>query len=165
MGLDQIHEENNKLIKMCGEESDLLNKVDNSVLIRWETSSPEKTRVIFEFKDCLDRNEILVVSSNKHHEDFTYIFTKDFLPKLLGWLNALQWIHLCKITSLNLTTKNSLYQRLLRTVIDDLEAIGEKKLETFVSDQLFVSKVPISQKKHLKQNKNMGSYWYRTAEM
>ena len=50
-------------------------------------------------------------------------------------------------------------------MIDDLEAIGEKKLETFVSDQLFVSKVPISQKKYLKQNKNMGSYWYRTAEM
>ena len=48
------------------------------------------------------------------------------------------------LTKLN--NKKSFYQRLLRTVIDDLEAMGEKKLETFVSDQLVVSKVPISQK-------------------
>ena len=31
-------------------------------------------------------------------------------------------------------------------MINDLEAMGEKQLETFVSDQLVVSKVPISQK-------------------
>ena len=35
MGLNQIHEQNNKLIKGCGGASDLLNKVDNSALIRW----------------------------------------------------------------------------------------------------------------------------------
>ena len=34
----------------------------------------------------------------------------------------------------------------MRTVIADLEAMGEKQLETFVSDRLVVSKVPISQK-------------------
>ena len=41
-------------------------------------------------------------------------------------------------TSLNLTTKKSM--------IDDLESIGEKQLETFASDEQVVSKVPISQK-------------------
>ena len=34
----------------------------------------------------------------------------------------------------------------MRTAINDLKAMGEKQLETFVSDRLFVSKVPISQK-------------------
>ena len=34
----------------------------------------------------------------------------------------------------------------VRTVIDDLETVGEKQLETFVSDRLVVSKLPISQK-------------------
>ena len=34
MGLDQIPEQNNKLIKGCGGASDLLNKVDNLALIR-----------------------------------------------------------------------------------------------------------------------------------
>ena len=34
---------------------DLLNKVDDSALTRWETCSPGIARVVIEFKDCLDR--------------------------------------------------------------------------------------------------------------
>ena len=45
MGLDQIHEQNDKLIKRYGGASDLLNKVDDSALILWETFSPEIARV------------------------------------------------------------------------------------------------------------------------
>ena len=63
MGLDQIHEQNNKLIKGCGGANDLLSKVDDSALILWKTCSPEIARVIFRLKDCLDQNEILAVSS------------------------------------------------------------------------------------------------------
>ena len=68
MGSDQIHEQNNKLIKGCGGASDLLNKADDSALICWETCSPKIARVILEFEDCLDRNEILAELSTKHHE-------------------------------------------------------------------------------------------------
>ena len=63
MGLDQIHEQNNKLIKGCGGAIDLLSKIDDSAHILWETCSPEIARVIFRFKDCLDQNEILAESS------------------------------------------------------------------------------------------------------
>ena len=68
LGLDQIHEQNNKLLKGGGGASDLLNKVDDSALIRWETCSSEVGRVMLEFEDCLDRNEILAESSTKHNE-------------------------------------------------------------------------------------------------
>ena len=68
MGLDQIHERNNKLIKGCRGPSDLLNKEEDSALIRWETYSPKIARVILDFKDCLDRNAVLAESRNKHHE-------------------------------------------------------------------------------------------------
>ena len=82
MGLDQIHEQNNKLIKVCGGSSDLLNKVEDSARIRWETCSPEIARVILEFKDCLDQNEILAESSNKHYE-YSLSFKKDFIRTLI----------------------------------------------------------------------------------
>ena len=81
------------------------------------------------------------------------LLTKDSLPMLIDWLNALQWIHLSKITSINLTTK-TIVSELVRTVIDYLEAIAEKQLETFVSDRLVVSKLPILQKNYFKQNRN-----------
>ena len=36
IGLDQVHEENNAVIKESGGATDLLNKVDESALLRWE---------------------------------------------------------------------------------------------------------------------------------
>ena len=69
MGLDQIHEQNNKVIKGAGGASDLLNKEDDSALLRWEVCSPELARVILEFEDCLDRNDIPADSNTKHHKD------------------------------------------------------------------------------------------------
>ena len=54
MRLDQIREQNNKLIKGFGGASDLLNQVEDSALIHWETCSPDIARVILEFEDCLD---------------------------------------------------------------------------------------------------------------
>ena len=41
MGLNQIHEQDNKLIKGCGGASDLLNKVEDRAPIRWETCVPK----------------------------------------------------------------------------------------------------------------------------
>ena len=69
MGLDRIHEQNNKVIKGAGGASDLLNKEDDSALLWWEVCSPELARVLLEFEDCLDRNDIPTESSIKHHED------------------------------------------------------------------------------------------------
>ena len=52
--------------------------------------------------------------------------------------------HLTKLNNKKIIVSES-----MRTVIDNLEAAGEKQLETFVSDRLLVSKVPISQKINL----------------
>ena len=44
------------------------------------------------------------------------------------------------------SNKKNIVPETMRTVIDDLETMGEKQLETFVSDQLVVSRVSISRK-------------------
>ena len=95
MGLDQIHERNNKLIKGCRGASDLLNKEEDSALIRWETYSPKIARVILDFKDCLDRNAILA----KHHE-----VSLPFYERLFTKLH-----------------KKIIVPETMRTMIDDLE--------------------------------------------
>ena len=105
------NEQNNKLIKACGGASDLLNNVDNSALIRWETCSLEIARVMLEFKDCLDQNEILAESSTRHHKDsqtFHERFSYDFnrLIKCIT-VNPFMQDHLTKCNS-----KKSLFQSL-----------------------------------------------------
>ena len=88
IGLDQIHEQNNKLIKGCGGASKLPNKVDNSALICWETCSPEIVRVLslkivsIEMKFLPSRVPSTMKVAN--------LFTKDSLPTFIDLLNALQ---------------------------------------------------------------------------
>ena len=122
MGLNQIHEQNNKLFKGCGGASGLLNKVDDSALIRWKTCSPEIFYVILEFEDCLDQNEIFAESSNNHHEDrqpFHERFSSDInrLNKCIT-LNPFMQDQLTKLNNKNIIAPES-----VRTVIDDLEAM------------------------------------------
>ena len=128
MGLDQTHEQNNKLIKGCGGANYLLNKVKDSALFRWETWSPEIARVILEFEDCLDRNEILAESSTKHHEDsqpFYERFSFD-INRLIKCITANPFVH-DHLTKLN----NKKYcSRVTGKAIDDLDAMVEKQLET-----------------------------------
>ena len=46
MALDQVHERNNRTIKACGGATDLVNKVEEYALIRWETCGPDVSRLI-----------------------------------------------------------------------------------------------------------------------
>ena len=144
MGLDQIHEQNNKLIKGSGGASDLLNKADDSALIRWETCSPEIARVILEFEDCLDRNDILAECNTKHHEDnqpFHKRFSSDVhrLTKAITVDPFLQE-RLTKLNNSKITVPES-----VTTVIHDLITLGEKQLENYIQERLVEKKVPISQ--------------------
>ena len=54
MGLDQVHEQNNAIIKGPGGAFDLLNKVDESARLRWKFCNPEVARLILEFEDAMD---------------------------------------------------------------------------------------------------------------
>ena len=119
--------------------------MDDSALIHWETCSPEITRAILEFEDCLGRNGILAELSTKHHEErqpFHERFSSE-VNRLIKCIttNPFMEDHLTKVNN-----KKIIFPESVRTVVDDLGAMGEKQLETFVSDRLVVSKVPISQR-------------------
>ena len=110
MGLDQIHEQNDKLIKRYGGASDLLNKVDDSAFIRWELP---------EFEDFMDRNKNLTESSTKHCED-SQTFRKRFsfhVDRLIKCIlvNPFMQDHLNKHNN-----KKIIVREFMRSVINDL---------------------------------------------
>ena len=71
MALDQIHEQHNRTIKSCGGATDLVNKVEESALIRWETCGPDVARLINEFEESMkpDFSADDVLEFHRHHED------------------------------------------------------------------------------------------------
>ena len=46
MALDQVNEQNNRIVISCGGATDIDNKVDESALIRWEKCGPDIARLI-----------------------------------------------------------------------------------------------------------------------
>ena len=67
LAIDQIHEQNNKIIKGSGGAKHLLNKTGESGLIRWETIATDIARILSEFEDTI--NEPTNVRLKKHNED------------------------------------------------------------------------------------------------
>ena len=51
MVLYQLHEKNNKYIKNDAGATSLINRQDDSALVRWELCGPELGRVIVEFEE------------------------------------------------------------------------------------------------------------------
>lgn len=70
MALDELHEQNNKIIKGQGGVSNVLNLESQSKLIRWETCGPEVTKIVSQLEKEMKDDTPLHTSSNlKHHED------------------------------------------------------------------------------------------------
>ena len=65
MALDQIHEQNNKIIKGAGGATSLLNTQDESDLIRRDTCVPEVSRIVLECEYSLYKQDVSS-SSAKH---------------------------------------------------------------------------------------------------
>ena len=68
MPLDQVHEQNNKIIKVLGGATILLNTQDESALYKVETCGPEVAIIVSEFKDFL-YDQDASSSAAKYHED------------------------------------------------------------------------------------------------
>ena len=65
MTFDQVHEQNNIIIKGLEGASNFLNIQDDSALIRWELCGPEVARIVAEFEESLD-NRCMSANELKH---------------------------------------------------------------------------------------------------
>ena len=89
MALDQVHEQNNKIIKGQGGATNFLNLENESALIRWETCGPEVTRIVTEFEELLNESTQTTCSGSlKHHED-NELFRRSFSNDVNSVYNAM----------------------------------------------------------------------------
>ena len=75
IALDQVHEQNNHPIKYNGGAIDLISKVEESALIRWEMCGPEVAQIINEFEESMkletpeeDDSNLLLMKILQHTE-------------------------------------------------------------------------------------------------
>ena len=79
---DQVHEQNNKVIKGYGGATHVLNKEDESALIRWETCGPDIAHIVSEFEDLIHEDDEVQLSNcerKKPRKHFSLQFLSVFL--------------------------------------------------------------------------------------
>ena len=126
IAIDQVHEQNNDLIKNNGGATHLLNRADSISLEKWEITTPELTRLISEFEDNF------FINPNKpsaHHEE-TQSFQKRFstdVYKLYESMiyNPLQHKKLVKINNISMIYNPFQHKKLEdKQYINDLQSLA-----------------------------------------
>ena len=143
LAVDQIHEQNNKVIKGSGGAKHLLNMCDESGLIRWETVGTDIARILSEFEESI--NQPVGIKIKKHHEDndsFQESFSADVQKVYNGIVsNPFSLSTLTSISNTSLVFPDVVFHN-----ISLLESTGKKQFDTFSEERLIRQKVSIDSK-------------------
>ena len=144
MGLDQLHEQNNKVIKGISGATNLLNRRDESALNRWALSAPDLAQMIGEFEDIY-QFQVKSDLPKRHHES-SPTFQKDFYEDVLKVKtnfvnNPFELNELTEVTNTELLFDDNIYANL-----STLEAVAETQLEQFITERLTTSKMALDAK-------------------
>ena len=134
MALDQVHEQNNKMIKGVGGATSLLNTQDESVLIRWETSGLEVARIISEFEDSL-YNQGASSSAAKHEDN------KNVRQKFSRDVESVYQAIPCnpfEMASLSTINKSAPFPQSVSDQLKQVLSTGERQVKVFIQDRLLV---------------------------
>ena len=143
MALDQVHEQNNKIIKGAGGASQLLNRSDDSALIRWETCGPEVARIVAEFEETIELNgKHDGRESKKHHED-TPTFQKNFAKDVKNLYDKIQ-CNPFELNDLTMINNNSVvFSTDVLRQVKKIETEGESQVVKFAKERLVMCKTSI----------------------
>ena len=134
---DQVHEQNNEVIKGLGGATPFLNREYDSGLMRWGLSGTEVARLLNEFEDDIFEDQCNV--SEKHHEN-----TPAFHKRFMADVSKLESCSPCKPFELNDLLKiNNTDVRYETDVCEALKSLpdkGELQFLNFLDNRLVKGK-------------------------
>ena len=140
IALEQVHEQNNKKIKGVSGATHLINRQNDSALIRWELCGPEIDSLLTDFED--NNNITNKEGISKHHEDnetFQSNFYSDVENVYNGFTcNPFELSELTMISHTEIKFAENIFHNLSR-----LENSGKQQLNMLIQDRLIYGKVSI----------------------
>ena len=139
---DQIHEQNNKLVKLDSAKLSLLSNKD--ALLKWMTAGPEIARMNSEFEEINNLNQKATSNEGKHHEDNKSSEVR-FHKNVCDLVKVYQE-HGNPFEEKELTTVNSskvVMSEVAAKSVFEAHIKGEKQYSTYVNDRLVLGKISI----------------------
>ena len=143
MGLDQIHEQNNAVMKGMGGATSSLNKVDESSLARWGLCIHELASIVNEYE--FEVNDMNSPHKAQRHHEGSVAFQKRFTTDVNCLEKAVisNPFILEKLTVLNNHDKTEFNDRVFED-IKIIETEGEKQFLHFWEKRLVSAELPIN---------------------
>ena len=142
MDTDQAHEQNNRLVKIDGGATALLN--DNAALLKWTVSGPEIAEMVRSF--CCNDDEDMEIP---HHHKDTDTFEKQFREDVKFLCDVMRELGNpftdTDSESLHIVSKTIMAKESVNSVKSVL-SIGENQYNDCVSTQIIKCEVPIYEK-------------------
>ncbi len=137
MSDDQLHEQNNKVIKGDGGAVGLLG--NESALLKWMVGGPEIARMITEFEQTNVTTDKSSNTNRSHHESTT-AYQKRFIKHVSDVVNSLKedgnpFLEDCLQTT---DSRKLIMSPAAETAVFNARDIGKKKYEEFVKERLIV---------------------------
>ena len=143
MALDQVHDQNNEIIKGLGGATSLLNTQDESVFIRWETCGPEVARTLSEFKDSLYTQDASSRAA-KHHEE-NEKFRQKFNRDVESGYQAVP-CNPFEMASLSTINNSTLFPQSVSDQLKQILFTGEWQVKVIIQGRLLMQKTAITEK-------------------
>ena len=145
IALDQVHKQNNEVIKGKGGAASVLNSQNDSALIRWETCSPEVARIVSEFEELIDNYCSSEQSSGTKHQEDNENFGTNFLKDSTSVCQKIPY-HPFEMDFLTALNNSDCFED---SVFDNLKKVlpkGEEQVKQFIGERLVFQKVAITEK-------------------
>ena len=139
MALDQLHEQNNEVIKGVQGATDVMNREDQVGVERWGLCSPELAVIASNFHKTSGKHES---EKTKHHED-TAAFQKRFSRDVLNVTRAMVDNPFQQDTLVKIDNTKVMYDSIVVTHLTELLPKGQKQFETFWNDRLVKATVAV----------------------
>ena len=139
MAPDQLHEQNNEVIKNVSGATDVMNREDQAGVERWGLCSPELAAIVSNFHKTSGKHK---TENTKHHED-TAAFQKRFSRDVLNVTKAMVDNPFEQDALVKIDNTKVAYDNKVVTHLTELLPKGQEQFESFWNDRLVRATVAV----------------------
>ena len=142
IALDQVHEQNNAVLKSVAGVTHILNRQDESALLRWELCSHDLAKYLKDSKDVCSQTNVSIChqSTTEHHHEDTVAFKDRFINDLQQLNNSFSANPFTAHTWSPIDNLSIVYDDEIESNIKNIVDIGQRQFECYFQDRLIKAK-------------------------
>ena len=145
IALDQVHEQNNAVLKSVAGVTHILNRQDESALLRWELCSHDLAKYSKDFEDVCSQTNVSIChqSTTEHHHEDTVAFKDRFINDVQQLNNSFSAHPFTAHTLSPIDNLSIVYDDEIESNIKNIVGIEQRQFECYFEERLIKAKTPI----------------------